>query len=193
MEFRADWKDAYDTLLSEREVFVDALVQKLGGVAGAVENLWPELAVDDALFEYLRTPGGRHLLEVPSLEPYLHSAGATRSTQPGLMESYRSLGKLRGLLRTYDAAGTGDERWQVRSELVKEAKLLLGTVTQMSGGASEALLAEVEELIRRSELPRRTVADREGDSELESWRRAAGDTLARVQARLRRLRDSTET
>ena len=193
MEFRADWKDAYDTLLSEREVFVDALVQELGGGPGAVENLWPELAVDDTLFEYLRTPGGRHLLEVPSLEPYLHSAGATRSTQPGLMESYRWLGKLRGRLRTYDAASTGDERWQVRSELVKEAKLLLGTVTQMSGGASEALLAEVEELIRRSELPRRTVADREGDSELESWRRAAGDTLARIQARLRRLRDSTET
>jgi KAP family P-loop domain len=193
MEFRADWKDAYDTLLSEREVFIDALVQQLGGVAGAVENLWPELAVDDALLEYLRTPGGQHLLEVPSLEPYLHSAGATRSTQPGLMESYRSLGKLRGLLRTFDAAGTGDERWQVRSELLKEAKLLLGTVTQMSGGASTALLAEVEELSRRSELPRRTVGDREGDSELNSWRRAAGDSLARIQARLRRLRDSTET
>jgi hypothetical protein len=193
MEFRSDWKDAYDTLLTEREVFIDAVARQLGGEAGAVENLWPGLAVDDTLVQYLRTPGGRRLLEVPSLDPYLHSAGATRSTQPGLMESYRSLGNLRGLLRTFDAAGTGDQRWQVRSDLLKEAKLLLGTVTQMSGGASAALLAEVEELNRRSELPRRTAGDRDGDSELESWRRATGDSLARIQARLRRLRDSTET
>jgi hypothetical protein len=81
------------------------------------------------------------------------------------MESYRSLGKLRGQLRRFDAAGTGDERWQARSDLLKEAKILLSTVTEMSGGASAALLAEVEELTRRSEPPRRTTG--------ASWRAGA--------------------
>ena len=193
LEFRADWKDAYDTLLSEREVFTDAVRRRLDGDAAAVENLWPELAaVPDAIFEYLGTPAGRRLLMVPSLDPYLHSVEATRSTQPGLMESYRALGNLRGLLRSFDAAGTAEQRWQLRSNLLKEAALLLGTVTEMSGGSASALLADVEELVRRSELPRIT-SDRTSDTELESWRRAAGELLARVHARLRRLRDSTGT
>ena len=193
LEFRVEWKDAYDTLLSEREVFTDAVRRQLGGEAAAVENLWPELAaIPGTMLEYLGSPAGRRLLEVPSLDPYLHSVEATRSTQPGLMESYRALGGLRGLLRSFDAAGTSEQRWQLRSDLLKQGKSLLGTVTQMSSGGATALLADVNELIQRSELPRVTGGEA-SDAELDSWRGAVGDLLARVQAHLRRLRDGTET
>src|SRR6266540_4332144 len=78
--FRTDWEDVYDVLLAEREAF------------------------PDAVFEYLDSPADHQLLTEHSLDQYIHSVEATRSTQTGFAEAYRSLGKLRGILRTFESA-----------------------------------------------------------------------------------------
>jgi hypothetical protein len=198
MAFRADWEDAYEVFLAEREVFTDAVKRQLGGEQAAVENLWPNLAnVPDSLFDYLASPAGGHLLGEQSLDQYIHSVEATHSTQTGLAEAYRVLGRLRGLLRKFQSAPSNERRWELRSEFAKEAHGLRTALMRPSGSSTGGVLqSDIEELSRRSEpAPRADSEDpearRKDEAELEAWRRSSGELLMRMQTRLRETRRVT--
>jgi hypothetical protein len=190
LAFRTDWEEAYEVLLAEREVFTDAVRRQLDGDPAAVENLWPELTgIPDSFFDYLGSLG-RRLLAVGSLDPYLHSMEATRSTQPGVVAVYQVLGDLRGHLRSFAGAATSDARSRVQGEFGKDLPRLRNAAARMSGSPPGArLLADVEELTRRSEPGTAGVDSAEDErATLEAWHRAAEGLLTRMQARLRELR-----
>jgi hypothetical protein len=193
LAYRTDWENAYEVLLAEREVFTDAVRRQLDGNPAAVENLWPELAgVPDSFFDYLGSLG-RQLLAVTSLDPYLHSMEATRSTQPGVVATYQVLGDLRGQLRSFAGTATIEGRRRLRGDFSKQLPLLRNAAVRMSRSPPAARLqADVEELSRRSEpdaggvVP--PVSTEDEQAELEAWHRAADELLTRMQARLRELR-----
>lgn len=190
--FRTDWEDVYDVLLAEREAFTDAVRRQLDGEQAAVENLWPDLAnLPDSLFEYLDSPADHQLLTEHSLDQYIHSVEATRSTQTGFAEAYRSLGKLRGILRTFESAPSPESRSELRTEFAKEARELRRAVSHASrGSVGAALQSDIAELSRPPEY-HPGGPDSEALSELDGWHRSSGPLLTRVQNRLRDMRRFT--
>jgi hypothetical protein len=194
MAFRADWEDAYEMLLAEREVFTDAVGRQLEGEHAAVENLWPHLAnLPDSLFDYLRSPAGGHLLGERSLDQYIHSVEATQSTHSGLTEAYRVLGGLRGILRRFESAPSNEARSELRSEFAKQARGLRSALAHSSGNPiGAALESEVEELSRLPQYdPSPADSHQIDESELDAWRLSTGQLLARLQNRLRDMRRVT--
>jgi hypothetical protein len=161
----------------------------------AVENLWPELAgTPPAFYDYLGSLGPA-LLDAPSLDPYLHSIDATESTHPGLVDGYRVLGDLRGLLR--DLAGTpvAERRRELQSDFTEQLPGLLSVLARLPGsGPANRLQTDVEELVRRLEAERAapvTSGSADDDPEgLDTWHRSAADLLVHIQARLREIRQT---
>jgi hypothetical protein len=197
LAFRADWEDAYDVLLAEREVFTQAIRRQVDGEPGAVANLWPHLGnVPDSFFRYLASPIGRQLLTEQSLDQYIHSSEVTQSTQTGVAKAYQVLGDLRGRLRRFDESAAAERRRRIQSEFAKELHRLRNALAHLSGGSAAAgLLGDVDELARLSEPPGGGAgamsAPGEEQTELEAWRRSADELLTRIQARLREMRRLT--
>jgi hypothetical protein len=193
LAFRADWEDAYETLLAEREVFTDAVGRQLQGEHAAVENLWPNLAnLPDSFFDYLRSRAGSHLLREQSLDQYIHSVEATHSTQTGLAEAYRVLGRLRGILRRFESAPSNESRLELRSEFAREASGLRSVLAHSSGGSiAAALQGDIKELSRLPEYDPGSADTVEKTRELKAWRLSTGQLLARMQNRLSNMRRVT--
>jgi len=193
LAFRDDWRQAYEVLLAEREAFTDAVRRQLEGDPTAVENLWPELAsVGPRLLDYLDSLGWP-LLEVASLDPYLHSIETTESTHPGLFAAYRALGGLRGLLRDLDGAATDEQRRKLQSDFNEQLPGLLSLLGQLPKSDPTArLLAAVEKSVQRLEpdwagpIPSDSAED--DHAQLEAWHRSAKEMLMQVQLRLREIR-----
>jgi hypothetical protein len=185
MAFRADWQDAYEVLLAEREAFTDAIRRQLSGEQTAVENLWPNLGnIPHSLQDYLASPMGQQLLDQRSLDQYIHSVEATSSTQTGLAEAYRVLGSLRGLLRQFDATEAPDEKIKLKYRFRQEIPGLLSTLAHISGGSrGVTLLRDLDELSRLSDLNQ--------NETVEQWRRSTDEMLVRVRARLHEMRRMT--
>jgi KAP family P-loop domain len=195
LAFREGWRQAYEVLLAEREVFTDAVRRQLDGNPDAVENLWPELAaVPRSCFAYLGSLG-MPLLQAPSLDPYLHSIESTESTHSGLVDAYRVVGDLRGLLRESAGAPAADRRRKLQSEFREQLPSLLSALNRLPGNApATRLQADVETLVRRldpSQLAGHLAGDAEGDrAALDSWQRSADELLVHIQTRLREVRQT---
>jgi hypothetical protein len=193
LAFRDDWREAYEVLLAEREVFTDAVRRQLDGNPTAVENLWPELAnVPPAFFDYLELLGPP-LLGVTSLDPYLHSIETTESTHSGLVAAYRVLGDLRGLLRDLAGGATAERRRELQSDFTEQLPRLLSVLGHLPGSApATRLQTDVEELVRRLEPerdgPLTTGRAEDDQAQLEAWHRSADELLVHIQTRLREIR-----
>ena len=196
LAFRDEWRQVYEVLLAEREVFTDAVRRQLDGNPTAVENLWPELAATPpSCFGYLGSLG-LPLLQAASLDPYLHSIEATESTNAGLVAAYRVVGDLRGLLRDIAGEPTGSRRSELQDDFKEQLPRLLSAFSRLPGTApATRLQADVEALLPRLE-PRRLAGGRvpggvEGDQAvIDTWRRSADELLVHIQARLREVRQS---
>jgi hypothetical protein len=195
LSFRDEWRQVYEVLLAEREVFTDAVRRQLDGNPTAVENLWPELAAaPPSCFDYLASLG-KPLVEVPSLDPYLHSIEATESTQSGLGAAYRVVGDLRGLLRDITGALNDDQRRRLQSDFGEQLQRLASVLKRLPGNAPAARLqADVEAQLQRldpRQLTDHPFGDGDGDqAAFDTWQRSADELLARIQARLREVRQT---
>jgi hypothetical protein len=195
LSFRDEWRQAYEVLLAEREVFTDAVRRQLDGSPTAVENLWPELAATPpSCFDYLASLGVP-LVHAPSLDPYLHSIEATESTQSGLGATYRVVGDLRGLLRDITGALSDDQRRRLQSDFGDQLQSLVSALKRLPGNAPAARLqANVEAQLQRlgpRQLTDHLAGDAEGDrAAFETWRRSADELLVRIQTRLREVRQT---
>jgi hypothetical protein len=188
--FQPDWEEAYDVLLAEREVFTSIVRRRLEGDRHAVENLWPDLkSIPESFYGYLSSPAGDSLLHAPSLDPYIHSIEATRSTQSGLADLYGLLGAQRGLLRRFDDSADPSGRVGMVERFNQELHGLRSALTRISTAPQGMLvLREVEEFSKRPELELSSKASSIDDPILRAWREAAGALLDRVQAYLREAR-----
>jgi hypothetical protein len=196
LAYRDEWRQAYEVLLAEREVFTDAVRRQLDGNPTAVENLWPELAATTprSCFAYLESLG-MELLKAPSLDPYLHSMESSESTHSGLVDAYRVVGNLRGILRESADAPTADRRRKLQSDFREQLSSLLSALSRLPGSAPAARLqADVETLVKRldpSQLAQHLAGDAEGDrAALDNWQRSAEELLLHIQTRLREVRQT---
>jgi hypothetical protein len=74
--FRADWRDAYRALRSERSTFIEATKRQLSGEEDSLKRLNPRLEnLPDSFFSYINTPAGQKLLDldVPQLEQQMRT------------------------------------------------------------------------------------------------------------------------
>ena len=74
--FRADWRDAYRALRSERSTFIEATKRQLSGEEDSLKRLDPRLEnLPDSFFSYINTPAGQKLLDldVPQLEQQMRT------------------------------------------------------------------------------------------------------------------------
>jgi hypothetical protein len=193
LAFREDWRQAYEVLLAEREMFTAAVRRQLEGDAAAVENLWPELAATPrSCFAYLESLG-MPLLQAPSLDPYLHSIESTESTHAGLVDAYHVVGDLRGLLRETANAATADSRRKLQSNFREQLPRLLNALKVLpSNTPATRLQSDIETLLRRldpTEVTQHLASDTADDrSALERWQRSADELLVYIQTRLREVR-----
>jgi hypothetical protein len=189
LTFRSDWREAYEALLAEREVFTDAVRRQLDGNPAAVENLWPDLAfIPSSCFDYLGSLG-MPLLQAPSLDPYLHNIESTHSA---LIDAYRVLGDLRGLMRDFASAATAERRRELQSDFTRQLPRLLGMLDQLPRTSAAARLqADLEKFVRRLEPERdgpvTTGSTEDDQAQLETWHRSAVELLLHIQTRLRQI------
>jgi hypothetical protein len=195
LAFREDWRQAYEVLLAEREMFTAAVRRQLDGDAAAVENLWPELATTPrSCFAYLESLG-MPLLQAPSLDPYLHSIESTGSTHAGLVDAYRVVGDLRGLLRETANAATADNRRKLQSNFREQLPRLINALKALPNNApATRLQADIETVLGRldpTQLAQHPASGTEDDrSALERWQRSADELLVHIQTRLREVRQA---
>jgi hypothetical protein len=130
MAFRADWGVAYSALLADSDVFTEAVRTYRGGVAAAIEDVWPSGAgppVPMDFIRFIRSAHARPLEAEHSLEPYLFSLQSTRGSNPRLIELLGDVGRLRRLVR--EAAGltvVNDESTRIAGRIVDIVQRIAG-------------------------------------------------------------------
>jgi hypothetical protein len=115
IDFRADWDDfCENVVLSEPDLFVQALNRFHAGDDHAFEDLWPEFGVLPLdLSDFLQSPQAKVLTAVGDLQRYVSFLEQTRSTQSWVTDAMHEIGHLRRILRDLPAGarvGSDDTR-----------------------------------------------------------------------------------
>lgn len=195
LDFRRDWEEASDLLLSEPEVFVDALRQYRDGDSRAFENIWPELTVlPPELAAYLRSGEAGPLSEKKDLERYLFSLESASRSLPWLPRAIRDVGQLRQLLREVSAtARFGNEE---ATRLAEQLRAVLDRLVGHESTAGEKWVGPDRYVRRLAEL---TTALTPADSSeigttpetLDAWKEQAQQTVDALHQELRLIRRSS--
>lgn len=173
MAFRREWRHLYDRLLADPQPFAaganDAL--RPGGADAAVALRLPR--------EFLRYVRGvaAPLLTTP-LEPYIRSAEATRSSDPGLLAAQNLVG---GLLRRIGELNPG-------AELVEAVSEFHGAIEQLRGSLSGRDTTGILPLVDRLEGEvTRLDATMTADA-LRAWVGRVREPMQAIEEDLRALR-----
>lgn len=167
MGFRADWEHLYEALVTDPALFVNHMRQAVdGNDPEAGGGLWlgdEETPVPYSFLAYLRDRG--HKLLRQDLDVYVTSLESSRSTDSGVVEMQRSLGRLRGLVRQIASAGEAPVTSEAQSDLIAQVEHLQRMVGSESSSAQEGrelvqVLNDLKELLHRQEpeKPRSSVA-----------------------------------
>lgn len=98
MGFRTDWRDLYDLLVAEPDLFTSAVRDVIDDVGGQIVfSLRPE-PLPRSYVDYVRGPASSLLLPGVSLEPYITSAESVGSTNPSLAEARTIISRLKRLI-----------------------------------------------------------------------------------------------
>lgn len=189
--FRDDWEQVYeDIVLSEPDLFVEALGRFRGGDSHAFEDLWQNIGVLPLeLSEFLRSDEATALAATEDLERYVTLLETTRSTQSWVKHAMHDVGLLRRHIREISPAlqfgGT-----DARDEAVK-LKDILGRLGNYHSGADAARLESPLEKLKslvKVLAPSTTSQASPEETEreqLEQWR---ADAAAEADALLQELR-----
>jgi len=195
LDFRRDWEETSDLLLSEPDVFADALRQYREEDPRAFENLWPELAVlPPELAAYLRSNEAASLTR-PDLERYLSSLHSTRGTLPWLHDAIRDVGRLRQVLR--DVPTTlrfGSEDAVHTAEELRAVIARLDRYETEAGEKWTGLSAYVQRLTELCTALKPTSDGPDTETTLdqvETWRTEAQRTVDALHQELRLIRRSS--
>jgi len=183
LDFRDDWDEAYAALLAEPEAFADAMRRQLAGTAGAVEDLWPELAgVVASLTEYLTNTRAQRLLDAP-LRQYIYSIESTHPVNPQLGEIYPRLGNTRRLLRDLAQLEPNGQDSNRLQDLQKELRALVNE------GRSLLIIPTGKAVVDALEaLSLQFPSNAAAPAEWEAWRRSTESVLDRLRAYLATVR-----
>jgi hypothetical protein len=192
MGFRADWEHLYDALAADPDLFVESLEARVDDNAGDADGgLWlgdEETPVPPSFLTYLRGRG-RPLLR-DDLETYVSSLESSRSTDLGVVEMQRAVGRLRSLLRRLDST----EGLKAGSELVSEFQAQLKTLEGKASSRSDQSTTPVDfhrQLTALSEAVQRLGRPFEDPAARKAWRDDFAGRLRQFDALLRELRRQT--
>jgi hypothetical protein len=196
LDFRRDWEEASDLLLSEPDVFVDALRQYRDGNSRIFENIWPELTVlPPELAAFLRSGEAGPLSEKKDLERYLFSLESTSRSLPWLPRAIRDVGQLRQLLREVPAtARFGDEE---AARLAEQLRAVLDRLVGYEDAAGEKWLGPDRYVRRLTELAATLTPGADSSATgttpetLDAWKEQAQQTVDALHQELRLIRRSS--
>ena len=196
LTFRYDWQPMYDAILTDSFLFVDALERYRDGEESAFEDLSPELSVLPAdLADYLRSGSVDALHGQSSLDSYLSSLEATRGTPQALIEAYRMLGRLRGVLRRLRVnAVPREEEWRSLMTVTRDVTASLSSPRLEVGpsqfSALKDLLQEINEQADtlRSQLEKPRQQADGADAEIRGMTDTIYELSNRAYRELRSLR-----
>jgi hypothetical protein len=196
LDFRRDWEETSDLLLSEPDVFVDALRQYREGNSQAFENIWPELAVlPPELAAYLRSGEAEPLSEKKDLERYLFSLGSTSNTLPWLPRAIRDVGQLRQLLR--DVAATARFGDEVAARIAEQLRAILDRLVGYQNLAADKWVRLDRYVQRLTELATRLTPPPDSSMKgttpetLEGWKEQTQEIVDALHQELRLIRRSS--
>jgi KAP family P-loop domain len=195
MDFRPDWGRVYeDVVLSEPDVFSQALRDLLAGDEHAFEDLWPQVGIlPSELLAFLRSDEAA-TLQRPDLELCVSLLETTHTRQGWLKEAMREVGRLRRHLRDLPAdLEPGNEAARTAAN---ELRGVLGHLQQQTSSASNpavrSALNRLDSLISELGSPLPTGPDAHGRETPsirgESWKPKASQATDALQAELRALR-----
>ncbi|MEV0717480.1 P-loop NTPase fold protein [Asanoa sp. NPDC050611] len=100
LAFRYEWESAYNAILADSGLFLDALRRYRQGDERVLEEHYPDLAVMPAdLARFLRSQWVEPLVRHPTLDAFVYSLESTDGRRSGLIEAYRPLGTIRREVR----------------------------------------------------------------------------------------------
>jgi KAP family P-loop domain len=113
LSFRPDWRDLYDHLAADPQLFQSTL-REAADAAEPPDAVWlsgTKVVLPAQFLQYVRTYA-RPMLDVPDLQSYVSAAESTHSTDPSLLEAQTMVNRLRqdaddltsGALTVADAA-----------------------------------------------------------------------------------------
>ena len=191
LSFRGDWEQVYeDIVLSEPDVFVEALGRFRGGDSHAFEDLWPDIGVLPLeLSEFLRSNEASALATTKDLERYVTLLETTRTTQSWVKHAMHEVGLLRRYIREIPPSlQFGDTDARDRAVNIKD---ILGRLGSYQSGADAARLESPLEKLKS--LVKDLVPATTGQAELEETKREQlehwrADAATQADALLEELR-----
>ena len=197
LSFRSDWEDLYERLLADPALFQQAIKDARSDPRN-FDMVWlggERVPVPPSFRAYLAGRGGI-LITAPSLEQYVVAVEATRSADPGILETHIILGRLRRELGNLE---TADLSWDDQSDLIEppqiddEIRRLFDTVERHSQRYPVELSAASRQLtVLRREFPKRR-RNQEPDQyrgEVSRWVADTTPVLDVIDSVLRELRRS---
>jgi hypothetical protein len=194
LAFREEWEGLYDALLSDTDMFVQALERyRLADDSDqAFAYLAPGLDVlPPSLVSYLRSDLAAPLLEPESLDPYVSSLQSTRGTPSWIADTYRLIGELRQPLRSALTTPTAD-RTQIDDIVLKALMLADSTLSNAAGPNSlegNHRLGQVLRHIKRTANRITPIADRGNLGDARDLQPA----LAEIDKAVEELRDELKS
>jgi hypothetical protein len=94
LSFRPDWRELYDQLAADPQLFQQTFRPILNEAPPAVWLSGVKVAVPSQFIDYLRGPAGQ-LLHTSDLGSYVSAAESTYSSDPSILEAQSILGQIR--------------------------------------------------------------------------------------------------
>lgn len=186
MSFRPDWRELYDHLAADPQLFQSTLNEALG------EPVWPDtvwlsgsrVSLPAQFVQYLKTDA-EPLLDADDLGSYVSAAESTHSTDPSLLEAQTIVNRLRQALDDLTSgAGAGSD---AANRFGGDVRRLLDVTGRTRGGP------RMEQTLNKLDTSSRdltTLLSDEGDG-LATWAPGITPLLDSLDNQLRELRRQT--
>jgi KAP family P-loop domain len=190
MTFRSDWRELYDLLAADPELFVQAVRRVLDDSQGRTEFFLRNEPLPPAFLAYLRGPGAP-LLEELSLDIYITSAETTGSSDPRVAEARTIVAQAQRILHRLGEASGQTEREAVSDLSSRFGKL--HELVQHRSAAPSYFASEAERLARTLRDEMKKIASPSPDplDQTPSWAPKVLELLVKLDENLRELRRET--
>jgi KAP-like P-loop domain-containing protein len=184
MNFRPDWHRLYKHFEGDSGLFQQTLKDAIARGTAGREILYfcgQEVSLPKDFCTYLEILG-RPLLD-NSLEAYLSSAEATRSTDPGLLKAQALVGALHRVVARFSDGQVAEEE---KSDLKSHLDLLQSEMQQRTGPLFSEILDQIKEMDQRTN---QITKGQERDQEkLKAWGEGIRTLLEAIDGNLAELR-----
>jgi hypothetical protein len=191
MQFRSDWRELYNLLAADPQLFVDAVNRVMNDPEGRTEFFLRPEPLPSAFLAYLRGPAAPLLTE-QELDVYITTAETTGSSNPRITEARTLVAELQRLL-----GRVGDDPELTEKDAVAELSSKIGRLHELvqQGTTPQSYFAmEAQRLARALRDAVKDVKQPSPDPPEQEppWVRRVRDVLVKLDENLSEMRRETQ-